>query len=175
MRTADWRDPPKCAPLTIRPFHPSDWPGLWSFLEPVFREGATYVLDRDIQEQQARQFWSGAGRDAWVLEDDGVLAGSYFLRQNHDGGGSHVCNCGYVTSPSHRGKGIATSLCEHSQRRAVETGFQAMQFNFVVATNEGAIRLWTRLGFEEVGRLPSAFDHPEHGLVDALVMYKWLT
>jgi ribosomal protein S18 acetylase RimI-like enzyme len=49
-----------------------------------------------------------------------------------------------------------------------------MQFNFVAASNEGAIRLWNKLGFEIVGRLPKAFNHPTKGYVDALVMYKWL-
>jgi ribosomal protein S18 acetylase RimI-like enzyme len=48
-----------------------------------------------------------------------------------------------------------------------------MQFNFVVSTNDRAVRLWHSLGFETVGRLPAAFHHPARGFVDALVMYKW--
>jgi ribosomal protein S18 acetylase RimI-like enzyme len=47
-----------------------------------------------------------------------------------------------------------------------------MQFNFVVSTNERAIRLWESLGFKIVGRLPLAFKHPTHGYVDALVMFQ---
>jgi len=49
-----------------------------------------------------------------------------------------------------------------------------MQFNFVVSTNKRAVKLWSSLGFEIVGRLPRAFEHPELGLVDALVMYREL-
>jgi ribosomal protein S18 acetylase RimI-like enzyme len=74
-----------------------------------------------------------------------------------------------------RGRGIATAMCEHSQDVATELGYKAMQFNFVASTNTGAIRLWERLGFEIVGRLPGAFRHPENGFVDACVMYKWLS
>ena len=65
-------------------------------------------------------------------------------------------------------------MCRHSQAQARALGFEAMQFNFVVTTNTGAIRLWERLGFETVGRLPGAFEHPAAGRVDALVMMKWL-
>jgi len=85
-----------------------------------------------------------------------------------------VCNCGYIVDPATRGKGIAARMCEHSQQWAVSHGFRAMQFNFVVSTNETAVQLWQRLGFEIVGRLPGAFRHQERGFVDALVMFKTL-
>jgi ribosomal protein S18 acetylase RimI-like enzyme len=49
-----------------------------------------------------------------------------------------------------------------------------MQFNFVVASNERAVRLWQRMGFDIVGRVPDAFLHPVHGMRDALVMYRKL-
>ena len=65
-------------------------------------------------------------------------------------------------------------MCEHSQKTAIDMGYKAMQFNFVVATNIGAIRIWNRMGFDTVGRLPMAFNHATRGYVDVLVMYKWL-
>jgi ribosomal protein S18 acetylase RimI-like enzyme len=160
--------------MHIRPYQSSDWPQLWSFLEPVFRDGTTYALDPEIHEGEAREFWTGRGRQTFVAELDGELAGSYFLRPNQAGPGSHVCNCGYVTSHAFRGRGVASTLCEHSQAQAIRSGYLAMQYNIVVSTNEGAIRLWKRHGFDEVGRLPAAFRHPLLGYVDALVMYKWL-
>ena len=83
-----------------------------------------------------------------------------------------MANCGYVTAEAAQGRGIARAMCEHSLARARERGFMAMQFNFVVSTNERAAKLWESLGFETVGRLPRAFRHPEKGLVDALVMYR---
>ena len=71
-------------------------------------------------------------------------------------------------------KGVARLMLAHALQSARDAGFYAMQFNFVLTSNEGAIRLWERAGFDTVGRIPEAFDHPTLGLVDALVMYKKL-
>ena len=79
-----------------------------------------------------------------------------------------------MASEAARGRGVAAQMCEHSQGIARELGYLAMQFNFVVSTNSGAIRLWQKFGFEIVEQLPKAFNHPSKGFVDALVMYKWL-
>ncbi len=85
-----------------------------------------------------------------------------------------MSNCGYVVSAQAERRGVATAMCEHSQAWAIAHGFRAMQFNFVVSSNERAVRLWQRLGFEIVGRLPGAFRHARLGFVDAFVMYKTL-
>jgi len=106
--------------------------------------------------------------------EDGRVLGSYYIKPNQPALGAHVCNCGYVVAPAAQGRGVATALCEHSQRIARSLGFRAMQFNLVVVTNERAIRLWRRLGFSVVGSLPGAFRHRDLGFVDALVMYKEL-
>ena len=151
-----------------------DWPALWAILEPVFRAGETYAIDRDISETDAQTFWLDLPTETYIAELDGQLVGTYMLKANQSGDGQHVANCGYIVDPAARGKGIARALCEHSQAIAKTRGFRAMQFNFVVASNQGAITLWRRLGFEEVGRLPNAFEHPILGLVDALIFYKWL-
>jgi ribosomal protein S18 acetylase RimI-like enzyme len=122
----------------------------------------------------ALAYWFSADHEVFVAEDVGEIVGTYFLRANHGESGTQVANCGYMTRPSATGRGVAGAMCTHSLERARASGFRAMQFNFVVATNERAIRLWQRLGFEIVGRLPGAFRHPSHGFVDALVMYRRL-
>jgi ribosomal protein S18 acetylase RimI-like enzyme len=122
----------------------------------------------------ALAFWRAPGNDVWIAEDDGTVVGTYFLRANQRGGGAHVANCGYMTAVSAAGRGVGRAMCAHSIAHGRERGFRAIQFNFVVSTNEGAIRLWQRCGFEIVGRLPGAFAHPAHGLVDALVMHRFL-
>ena len=66
-------------------------------------------------------------------------------------------------------------MCEHSQEEAVKQGFRAMQYNLVVSTNSGAVRLWKKLGFDVIGTIPEAFRHPLLGYVDAFVMYKRLS
>lgn len=161
--------------IEIRPFQEADWPALWSLLEPVFRAGDTYSFAADISEFEARRAWIEVPLSTFVAEsDEGQILGTYYIKPNQPGQGAHVCNCGYVVAAAARGRGIASRLCEHSQEVAVEQGFRAMQYNLVVSTNEGAVRLWKKHGFEIVGTLPGAFRHPEHGDVDAFVMYKRL-
>ena len=115
-----------------------------------------------------------APRLTFMAEDDDTILGTYCIKTNQAGPGDHVCNCGYMVASAARGRGLATAMCEHSQEVAIKLGYKAMQFNFVVSTNEGAVKLWNKLGFATVGRLPKAFNHPSKGYVDALVMYKWL-
>ncbi|PWG01244.1 GNAT family N-acetyltransferase [Sphingosinicella humi] len=160
--------------MLIRRAAPGDEAALWAILAPVIRAGDTYVLPRDMGEIEALTYWLGQDRETFVAEADGRILGTYYLRANQPGGGAHVANAGYMTAPEARGRGIASALCAHSLDRARERGFTAMQFNFVVATNTGAIRLWKRHGFEEVGRLPGAFIHPTEGPTDALVLFRTL-
>jgi len=160
--------------LLIRPVRPEDAGAIWSILEPTIRAGETYTLDPQMSEADALAFWLGADKDTFVAEEDGSIVGTYFIRQNQAGGGAHVCNCGYMTSNAATGRGIARLMCQHSLDYARARGYRAMQFNFVVSTNERAVRLWESLGFKTVGRLPLAFKHPIRGYVDALVMFQAL-
>ena len=143
-------------------------------LEPVIRAGETYTLPRDMSRAEALAYWFGDGHEVSVADDNGVVVGTYFLQANQRGGGAHVANCGYVTAGNASGRGVARLMCQHSLERARARGFLAMQFNFVVSSNEHAVALWKSFGFEVVGTLPEAFQHPQLGLVDALVMYRKL-
>ncbi|WP_437191721.1 N-acetyltransferase family protein [Planctomicrobium sp. SH527] len=159
---------------TIRLGREDDAPAIWQILEPVIRAGETYALPRDMTEKEAIAYWTAPDRETFVVEADRQILGTYYLRPNQLGGGSHVANCGYVTAAQARGQGIARMMCLHSLEIAMEKGFKAMQFNFVVSTNEGAVRLWKRLGFQVIGIVPNAFAHPSKGDVDALVMFRKL-
>lgn len=161
--------------ISIRPITDADWDAVWTVLEPVFRAGETYAYQTDITKEQARAVWVDQPAATFVaLADDGAVLGTYILKPNQPGRGAHVCNCGYVVSEAARGRGVASAMCDHSQEQARAMGFRAMQYNLVVATNEGAVRLWKSKGFDIVGTLPGAFDHPRLGFVDAHVMYKTL-
>jgi ribosomal protein S18 acetylase RimI-like enzyme len=160
--------------VTIRLATDDDKNAIWAILESMIRRGETYTLPREMSKSQALEFWFAAGNESYVWQEGGAILGTYFLRTNQRGGGAHVANCGYVTANGAEGRGIARAMCLHSLQRARERGFRAMQFNFVVSTNERAVKLWRDLGFEIVGRLPGAFEHPQFGFVDALVMYKRL-
>lgn len=157
--------------LTIRLADERDHDDIWHMLEPVVRAGETYTLERDMGRDAALAFWFAPGHEVFIALDSGEPAGTYFLRANHAGGGAHVANCGYITAPAARHRGVGTAMCAHSLERARSRGFRAMQYNFVVSTNESAVRLWERCGFAIVGRLAKAFCHPRLGYVDALVMY----
>jgi L-amino acid N-acyltransferase YncA len=158
--------------MRIRKAQTSDGPAILEIILPIIREGATYTLDTDMGEAEALAYWLAPEKETFVAEDDGVIVGTYFIRANQAGGGRHVCNCGYMTRTTNVGRGVARAMYQHSLTHARERGYQAMQYNFVVSTNERAVRLWQSLGFEVVGRLPGAFLHPVHGYVDALVMYQ---
>jgi ribosomal protein S18 acetylase RimI-like enzyme len=158
--------------LKIRPASPSDRPAIWSILEPIIRAGETYALPHDMSEADALAYWCAPANQVFVAEEDGQVLGTYLLRANALGGGSHVANCGYITSPASQGRGVARSMLEHSLGIAKARGFRAMQFNFVVSTNERAVQTWQKSGFDVVGRLPGAFNHPKLGYVDALVMFR---
>jgi L-amino acid N-acyltransferase YncA len=160
--------------MTIRPAGAGDASGIWHILEPMIRAGETYPLPRAMTRDDAVNYWFAAGHDVFVAEEDGVTIGTYFLRANHEGGGAHVANCGYVTAGSATGRGIGRQMCEHSLSAARRRGFRAMQFNFVVSSNARAVAAWQACGFEIVGRLPDAFHHPTLGFVDAFVMYRLL-
>ncbi len=161
--------------MEIRPFETSDWDALWDIIAPVFRAGETYPFAPDIGKQEAYQAWVAAPAATYVAVDDGnEILGTYYIKPNQPALGAHVCNCGYIVSERARGRGVASELCRHSQREALAQGFRAMQFNLVVSTNEGAVRLWQSLGFHIVGTLPGAFLHSKLGYVDAHIMYKIL-
>jgi ribosomal protein S18 acetylase RimI-like enzyme len=160
--------------MVIREASVSDRDVIWKILEPILRGGDTYTLPADMTREDALAYWSSPGHEVFVAEENGEILGTYYLRANQKGGGAHVANCGYVTAPWASGRGIARTMCQHSLEHAKARGFRAMQFNFVVSSNERAVRLWQSLGFEIVGRLPEAFMHPTRGAVDALVMYRHL-
>lgn len=161
--------------INIRPFRKPDWSATWAVLEPVLRSGESYSFAPDISESETARVWVELAEATFVAEDDtGRVLGTYFLKPNQPGQGSHVCNCGYVVDGAARGKGVASAMCEHSQSEELLRGYRSMQYNLVVSTNTGAVRLWQKHGFEIVGTLPEAFHHPERGYVDAYVMNKRL-
>ena len=160
--------------MLIRNAEAGDAQSIAAIIMPTIRDGATYALDPDMSEADALAYWMGPDKETFVAEEDGAILGTYYMRPNQAGGGRHVCNCGYMTSLAATGRGVARRMCEHSLVHARFQGYRAMQFNFVVSTNERAVGLWQSLRFEIVGRLPLAFRHPTHGYVDALVMYQAL-
>ncbi|MEM6384603.1 MAG: GNAT family N-acetyltransferase [Pseudomonadota bacterium] len=158
--------------VELRAFEKSDADAVWSMLEPVFRAGDTYAIDPRITRQDALRYWTA--HESYVAEIHGQCVGTFYIRPNQQGGGAHICNCGYITARGSEGKGVARAMLAHSLEDARLLGFKAMQYNFVLATNKRAIHTWLRAGFAEIGRIPEAFLLPNEEYTDALILHRFL-
>jgi ribosomal protein S18 acetylase RimI-like enzyme len=160
--------------IEIRAAGAAEWPKIWAMIAPIMAEGETLALPRDGTEADARAYWASPEKQNFLAIEGKEVLGSSYIRANQQGGGAHVANCGYITAPAARGRGVARTLCAHSIEHCRRAGFRAIQFNFVVSSNEPAVHLWHSFGFDVLARLPEAFEHPRLGYVDALVMWKTL-
>jgi L-amino acid N-acyltransferase YncA len=161
--------------MKIRLATEMDRDAIWKIFHEVVAERDAYALDPNISRADALAYWFAPGTRTYVAEHAGMeIFGTYMLRPNQSGGGSHVANAGFMVSANARGQGTGRAMAEHCLSEARRLGFRAMQFNYVISTNSPAIRLWQDLGFQIVGTLPDAFHHPEKGYVDVYVMYRSL-
>jgi ribosomal protein S18 acetylase RimI-like enzyme len=160
--------------MVIRLFEPRDRDAVWGIMEDVIRDGETCAIPMEATREEALAFWIDRMQATYVAEIDGAVVGTYYLKPNQVGNGGHVCNAGYIVGSAGRGQGVATAMCAHSLEEARRRGYLAMQFNLVIETNETAVRLWRKMGFEILTTVPRAFRHPTQGLVGAHVMWKWL-
>ena len=160
--------------MKIRAAAQADRAAIWKIFHEVVAAGDTYAIDPEMSREDALAYWFSADTRTYVADSTVGAVGTYILRPNQSGGGSHVANAAFMVAPEARGQGIGRAMGEHCLSEARRLGFRAMQFNFVVSTNESAVRLWQQLGFEIVGTLPGAFCHPESGYVDVYVMYRSL-
>jgi L-amino acid N-acyltransferase YncA len=161
--------------VEIRLATEADRDAIWEIFHDVIAPGDTYAFDPQMSRQDAVAYWFRSDTHTYVAEQDRHVVGTYILRPNQSGGGSHVANAAFMVASKARGQGIGRAMGEHCLTEARRLGFSAMQFNFVISTNEGAIRLWKQLGFEIVGTLPEAFRDPGKGYVDVYVMFRSLT
>jgi L-amino acid N-acyltransferase YncA len=162
------------AVLNIRPAKDPDRDTIWEIFREVIAAGDTYPIDSEMSREDAFAYWFQTDASAFVAEKDGHIVGIYTLHSNQSAGGAHVANAAFMVPAVARGQGIGRAMGEHCLREARRLGFRAMQFNFVVSTNESAVKLWQNLGMRIVGTLPGAFRHPQKGYVDVYVMFRSL-
>jgi ribosomal protein S18 acetylase RimI-like enzyme len=158
----------------IREIDASEFHLVWPMFHSVIAGGDVFAQGPETTFEEAQRTWTAPPTRAFVAVEDGAVVGSYMLRPNQPGLGDHVANAGYIVAPEARGRGVARAMCEHSLTTARDAGFAAMQFNYVVATNAGAIKVWERCGFTAVGRVPGAFRHATNGPTDVLIMWRKL-
>ena len=160
--------------LTIREANDGDRDAIWEIFRATVAPGDSFVYHPDTPREEAMAYWFAKGTRTYVAEENGKIVGSYILRDNRPGLGNHVSNAGFMVDPAARRSGIGRIMGEHALSEARRLGYRAMQFNFVISTNETAVRLWQQLGFRIIGTLPGAFRHARKGLVDAYVMFRSL-
>jgi ribosomal protein S18 acetylase RimI-like enzyme len=152
-----------------------DSDAIWDIFHSVVIPGDTYTFDPAISREEALAYWLHPSNWCYVAEREGNVVGTYILKANQPGLGSHVANAAFMVSPRARGFGVGRAMGEHSLNEARRRGFRAMQFNLVVSTNESAVGLWHQLGFKIVGTLPGVFRHSKKGFVDAYIMFRSLS
>jgi len=160
--------------MNIRPAIELDRDAVWKIFHATIAPGDAFVYDPNTPREEAMAYWFAKGTRTYVAEQDGKVVGSYILRANRPGLGNHVANAGFMVDPAARGFGVGRAMGEHALVEARRLGYLAMQFNFVISTNESAVHLWQSLGFKIVGTLPGAFRHARKGSVDAYVMFRSL-
>ncbi|RYU92605.1 GNAT family N-acetyltransferase [Emticicia agri] len=160
--------------MEIRKAKETDYDGVWEIFSSVVQAGDTYVFSPDTSKSSLQNYWFAEVMDTFVSVENDKIVGTYFIKPNQPGLGSHIANCGYMVSPDHRNKGIGKLLCEHSLQFAKDKGYYGIQFNIVVSTNTVAIELWQKSGFRIIGTTPKGFRHKELGLVDSYIMFREL-
>jgi ribosomal protein S18 acetylase RimI-like enzyme len=160
--------------ITIRKYTEEDKEQIWKIIKSVISMGDSYVFAPDSSKEKMLEYWCAVDKQTYVAVADGKIIGTFFIKENQPGLGSHVANAGYMVSPEARGKSVGRKMAEFSLEEARRSGFRAIQFNFVVKSNETAVKLWQNLGFEIIGEIPEAFNHLEKGLTNAYIMYRRL-
>ena len=160
--------------LSIRKAIREDKEEIWKILKQVIAQGDSFVFDPDSSKEKMMTYWMEPEKHTYVAILDDKVVGSFFIKANQPGLGSHIANAGYMTSPSASGKGIGKAMGQFSIEEAKRLGYQAMQFNIVVKSNERAVRLWQSLGFKIIGEIPEAFNHRTLGMTNAYIMYQKL-
>lgn len=160
--------------IDIRKAVTSDEEAIWRIFHAVVQPGDTYAFAPDITRAEALSLWTAPTVHTYVALEGNSVVGTYIIKANQPGRGSHVANAAFMVAPGAQGRGVGRQMGEHCLMEARKLGFRAMQFNLVVSTNEPAVALWKKLGFDIVGKVPAAFNHSTRGLVDTYVMYRSL-
>lgn len=160
--------------MTIRKALSSDQDTIWDIFREVVSHGDTYVFSPDITKEEALSYWMGESVNCYVLEEEGQILGTFIIKSNQPGLGSHVANASFMVHQDARGKGIGETMGRFAITEAKRLGYRSMQFNIVIATNKTALRLWEKLGFKIIGTSPEAFHHQNSSFVDAHILHRFL-
>lgn len=160
--------------VTIRKAKQEDWDAIWEIIEAVISKGDTYTFAPGTSKEVMLDYWCGTDKHTYVATGDGQVLGTFIIKDNQAGLGSHIANASYMVSEKAMGKGIGKLMGVFSLQEAKRLGYRAMQFNIVVKSNTRAVHLWQQIGFRVIGEIPEAFNHQEYGFTNAYIMYREL-
>ena len=156
--------------IVVRKYSIYDLEEMTKIWNLVVMEGKYFPQENSLSIKEAEAFFAEQTYTG-VAEVDGVIVGLYILHPNNIGRCGHIANASYAVKTDQRGKHIGENLVMHSLEMAIESKFHIMQFNAVVANNKGAISLYKKLGFKELGTIPGGFKMDDGTFVDIIPFY----
>lgn len=160
--------------VRIRPAHKTDFEAMLNIFKAVIANEDSYVFAPDTPREDIFEYWFRPSCTSYVAEDRGWILGMYKLFPNQRDLGSHIAGASFMVAPGQQGRGIGKMMGFHCLKEAKNAGFAALQFNYVISSNEASVRLWKKLGFSIIGTIPSGFKHAKLGFVDVYIMYRSL-
>jgi ribosomal protein S18 acetylase RimI-like enzyme len=160
--------------IAIRKANELDQDAVWQIISEVIKKGDTYVFDANSTKDEMLNYWFASGVHTYVATQYDIVVGTFIIKNNQPGRGSHIANASYMVAEAAFGNGIGQTMGEFSLLEAKSMGYLAIQFNIVIKTNERAWKLWQKLGFNIIGEVPNAFMHQTLGLTNAYIMHKKL-
>lgn len=143
--------------ITIRPYLPSDLPELIRIWNQVVEDGVAFPQEEYLDAETGAAFFAQQDLTAAAVDETGTVRGLYILHPNNIGRCGHICNASYAVERTCRGLHIGHALVSDCLVQGKRLGYRILQFNAVVATNTHARHLYERLGFIQLGTIPSGF------------------
>lgn len=143
--------------------------GIWN---EIVEAGNAFPQEEILTREQAEDFfreqsYTGIARDRM----SGEMVGLYILHPNNVGRCGHICNASYAVRSDVRGRHIGELLVKDCMKKGKELGFQILQFNAVVRSNTGALKLYEKLGFVQLGVIPGGFRMKDGHYEDIVLHY----
>lgn len=164
--------------LTLRGPSDSDAKAAVDYLRAIMSETpflSAYPDEIDTDEAKEAAFlreMAGDPRTLWLsaYDKNGVVAGNFDI---HPIGSvsryAHRAALGIALLRAYWGSGLASALMAIMLREAKTLGYEQVELE-ATATNERAIALYKKFGFEQTGVLPHFYKYRDGSYVDAVYM-----
>lgn len=140
----------------------------------VVDEGVAFPQEDDLSLEEGEKFFASQTYSAVAVDDNNNVRGLYILHPNNVGRVGHIANASYAVDDTCRGEHIGEQLVKDSLKQGKAHGYRILQFNAVVASNVHALHLYKRLGFVDLGIIPSGFKDKAGVYEDIHIMYHLL-